>query len=80
MVIASVAMLRLLSEIRFSRSTLQLVTTSGWSMAIWGRKENEEPTRGGEKGRETIQEQKETDRGGQRKRGQKGAEEYNVPR
>lgn len=32
---ARVAMLRLLSEIRFSRSMLQLVTASGWSIAIY---------------------------------------------
>jgi len=31
---ASVAMLRLLSEMRFSRSTLQEMTASGWIMAI----------------------------------------------
>ncbi len=31
---ARVAMLRLLSEIRFSKSTLQEVTASGWIMAI----------------------------------------------
>ena len=34
-VMASVAMLRLVSEIRFSKSTLQLVTTSGCNIAIW---------------------------------------------
>ena len=33
-VMARVAMLRLLSEMRFSRSTLHEVTASGWIMAI----------------------------------------------
>ncbi len=32
---ARVAMLRFVSEIRFSKSTLQEVTMSGWNMAIW---------------------------------------------
>lgn len=31
---ARVAMLRLLSEMRFSRSTLQEITVSGWIMAM----------------------------------------------
>ena len=34
-VMARVAMLRLVSDIRFSRSTLHEVTASGWIMEIW---------------------------------------------
>ena len=57
-VMAKVAMLRLLSEMRFSRSMLQLVTALGWIIAIYscrkkrGSKEKEKWSRGKEKNRQ----------------------------